>query len=79
VLLYGRAGRLSTENGGFRPGQVPKNYGSKCAMPGMTGVHGEGRRMLSQEEDAWLWSEAGGPAPVPETGSVPMCYSGRKR
>jgi hypothetical protein len=22
-LLYGRAGRLTTENGGFRPGQMP--------------------------------------------------------
>jgi hypothetical protein len=25
VLLYGRAGRLTAKNGGFRPGQSPKN------------------------------------------------------
>ena len=35
ALLYGRAGRLTTQNGGFRPGQSRSN--SPAALPDVAG------------------------------------------
>ena len=44
----------------FRNGTVHPDAGSQCIMPGASPVHGEGRRMLTSddEEDRWLWDTA---------------------
>jgi hypothetical protein len=46
ALLYGRAGRLTAQNGGFRPGQIALNFGpnvSTFVLPAMAfPAHGPG-------------------------------------
>jgi hypothetical protein len=44
----------------FRNGTVHPDAGSQCIMPGAAPVHGEGRRLLTSddEEDRWMWDTA---------------------
>ena len=50
----------SEVNALFRNGTVHPDAGSQCIMPGASPVHGEGRRMLTSddEEDRWMWDTA---------------------
>ena len=56
ALLYGRADRLTTKSGGFRPGQVQERIaacnGSQCGFctPGQVGRLGFGRIVASEIE-----------------------------
>jgi hypothetical protein len=43
-LLYGRAGRLTAESGGFRPGQAPEKEGELCGAA----LAAEGQRLWMQ-------------------------------
>jgi hypothetical protein len=51
----------------FANGTVPASAGSNCVWPGAAPVHGEGRRLLGDAADDWMWHSS-----APET-SVPFC------
>ena len=62
-LLYGRAGRLSTENGGFRPGQIDE------VRPGQSNV----------DVTISIYGEASANAAAPSTTDFDMSSPSRPR
>ena len=54
ALLYGRAGRLTAENGGFRPGQYPMPTPGPRARGMPAGQRWTGERMVTYK--GWNWS-----------------------